>query len=289
MTSRGWCFTLHAKDAAEADLFCLEDAPLGGLPDGARYFIYETELGGDTQSVHIQGYIYFMNSVRMPKKLFGARAHWEKQRGTFDEAAAYCDYEAYARLHGENKDGDVLAGPWEFGERLHQGVSSDMSVALDMVLSGRPLREVAAAVPRQWVFHHRGFESLRSQILPVAPEWRTITVTWYWGATGVGKTRRCHAEAPGLYCVRGHGEWWDGYECQDAILFDEFYGAIRIAHMLRWLDGYRVALPVKGGFTEARWTRVFITSNADPLVLYGSVPADVRAAFFRRVNSIVQM
>lgn len=72
--------------------------------------------------------------------------------------------------------------------------------------------------------------------------------------------------------------------------------------MLNWLDGYPVSLPVKGGFTEARWEHVILTSNVDPKGadkdngqgglewnIYAKVPQEVRDAFFRRITDIIHL
>ena len=81
----------------------------------------------------------------------------------------------------------------------------------------------------------------------------------------------------------------DGYNKQDTIIFDDFYGQIRMADMLRYLDGYPVQLPIKGGFVWAHWTHVWITSNSDPDTWYTSVPAETVAAFRRRITEIIHM
>ena len=66
------------------------------------------------------------------------------------------------------------------------------------------------------------------------------------GPTGCGKTRSAYESTPsGLpkpYFVVMPAQWWDGYNGQDTIIFDDFYGQIRMADMLRYLDGYPVQL-----------------------------------------------
>ena len=53
--------------------------------------------------------------------------------------------------------------------------------------------------------------------------------------------------------------------------------------MLNLLDGYRLRLPIKGGFTYAAWTKIFITSNqiSEP---YSMASIEHKAAFDRRIS-----
>ena len=41
----------------------------------------------------------------------------------------------------------------------------------------------------------------------------------------------CGDDTP--YVVHPNAKWWDGYDGQDTILFDEFYGHIDLEVMLR--------------------------------------------------------
>nr|WAE42409.1 MAG: replication associated protein [Cressdnaviricota sp.] len=288
----GWLFTLHAMSCEEGDAWCL-DGPPYELPHGCRFLIYQVEVAPTSNQVHLQGYVYTNTWERLSfvRRLFDGRAHWEKARGNAAQNIAYC-----------SKEESAVAGPFTFGDPPHQGSSAKLEEAITALKDGATLASVAFDYSQQWALHYRGFESLRRMLLPPVPAWRELYVQWMWGTTGVGKTRAAYAIDPSLYCVRGDGTWWDGYEDQKTILFDEFYGQIKMQDMLRWLDGYPVALPVKGGFTEARWLHVILTSNVDPKGadksngqggyewnVYAKVPDEIRAAFFRRVNDIVNV
>lgn len=287
--SSGWCFTINNavkslewREASEGFL---------DMPRQALYLVYQVEEAPSTGAVHVQGYVYLTSkrTLAFVKDLFPDSPHWERARGTPAQNIAYCTKEPR------------LAGPWEQGDRPAPGKSKPLAAAVELIKEGKGLRAVAEEYPAMIVLHSRGLQALQIHCLPPVIPWRTIEVTWYWGRTGVGKTRRCYEEHPGLYCVRGDGQWWDGYLDQECILFDEFYGQVKCSDMLRWLDGYPCALPVKGGFTEARWTKVYITSNVDPngsheveggaykFNIYPSVPEEVREAFFRRISNITPL
>ncbi len=103
---------------------------------------------------------------------------------------------------------------------------------------------------------------------------------------GVGEDAIDQQNIP--FFVHSDGRWWDGYTSQSVIIFDDFYGQIKISYMLRLLDRYPLRLPIKGGFTWARWTHVFITSNEEPENWWAGaqIPDVVRAALDRRIKVI---
>lgn len=89
-------------------------------------------------------------------------------------------------------------------------------------------------------------------------------------------------------------EWFLNPEAE-VMLFDEFCGQIRVTKMLRYLDEYKVSLPVKGGHCPCYFKAVFICSNTSPNEWYmttdpktgetkSSIPDDVRKALYRRLG-----
>lgn len=87
----------------------------------------------------------------------------------------------------------------------------------------------------------------------------------YWGESGTGKTRKAITDNPGAYMVtkpNGNGViWFDGYEGQEVMILDEFYGWIQYDLLLRLLDRYPLKLQIKGGTVECRANKFVITSN----------------------------
>lgn len=89
-------------------------------------------------------------------------------------------------------------------------------------------------------------------------------------------------------------EWYISPEKQVA-LFDEFCGQIRCQKMLKYLDKYPIALPIKGGHRPCYWRAIFICSNTTPDEWYtkinektgireSTIPEDVRKALYRRIG-----
>lgn len=278
-----WCFTWNASDS-EADSWShATEAPIELYDAGTMvYMVYQVEKG---THVHLQGFLSLQKKqrLRQVEKLLGGHVHLEKTRGSPSEAAAYC-----------KKEDSRLAGPWEWGTAPdRRGKKSKTALAVEAVKSGDSLSKVAADHSIAWAHSYRGLTSLAYMLRP-SPDWREITTTVLWGKTGTGKTRTAFestGSAPKPYFVVMPATWWDGYEGQDSVIFDDFYGQIRLSDMLRYLDGYPLQLPVKGGFTHAQWTKVWITSNCEPSEWWkgSGVPEDAREALMRRINEVLHL
>lgn len=117
------------------------------------------------------------------------------------------------------------------------------------------------------------------------PKWRHLQVYFYHGDPGTGKSRLAHQQTGGEAYVKLDGKWWDGYESQDALIFDDFDGhkSYSIAEMLRWLDGYKMQVNIRNGTRWARWTKVYITTNLEFEELYPLATNKQRAALARRI------
>ena len=117
---------------------------------------------------------------------------------------------------------------------------------------------------------------------------RDLEVLVYWGETGTNKTRTPCDMGAYLWCPNGAQEWWDGYDQEDILLIDQFYGQMRPARLCELLDGYSCRLPIKGGHTYAAWTKVYITSLCHPSTWYKDVPEDVQTKIARRIKKSIQ-
>lgn len=280
--SRLWTFTKQSDDETSITWMLASDDNLPiDNPDSqiVQCLYYQVEEAPTTHKIHLQGFIVtkkrsVFNTI---KKLFPG-CHIEKARGTQEQNVAYC-----------SKSDTKILGPFIIGELEHPGKSTPLESCVDLVKKGSTFKQVCDEYPQVYVKHFRGLQALRFALLSEPPKWRTLEVVYIYGKTGVGKTRYCYELSPNLYKVVNNGQWWDGYYDQESILFDEFYGDIRVKDMLNWLDGYPIQLPIKGGFTYGRWIKVYITSNNPLESLYPTVPLDVREAFIRRITTVVNM
>lgn len=289
---RNVIFTVHGQLESEG----------GALPDlridqtKVEFYIYQHEVGtaahdtpnpGDGRH-HWQGYMELITedaSDRKPlayvKEVLGDnRAHIEERIGSQALAIKYCSKET-TRLPG------TAPIQWGTPRSSKQGRRTDLLEVIADVKDGMALSTIrlkhAEQVSRSFQWTNA---IVADHIRLSAPINRDIVVTVYWGPPGVGKTRRVYHEAGGdPYQVAipsdPHKIWWDGYETQDAILIDDFYGWISYPLMLHLLDRWKYRLEVKGSTTYPYWTKVYITSNKPPEEWWPNT--DV-GALWRRLN-----
>lgn len=257
MTSKNWCFTLFSESLADIDLIADPvPAPIAlWKEDKMNFLIYQLEEAPDTHRRHLQGFVQLKKKARVTgaKKCFEPHSpHFEIMRGTSAEAKAYCE-----------KEDSRVAGPWTWGELIVQGSRTDLASAAKAIKEGASKRKIAEDYPEVAIKFSKGLDSYR-HTLDKCPKWRDLIVTYIWGEPGVGKTRAVWDSVDDptkLYKVEGDGRWWDGYDGQDAILFDDFRGQVPFIKMLAYLDGHPSQMEVKGGWVYAKWTKVWITAN----------------------------
>jgi len=217
----------------------------------------------DAGTPHTQGYFETTRNYTLKvmisalqKKIPGA--HIEIRRGTQDEAIAYTE-----------KSDTRIAGPFKYGtQKPGQGSRSDIHTAISTLKRTRDLKQVAELHTPEFVKYHRGFELYLSLTDTRERAWKT-QIRIYWGKSRTGKSYRATQEAKALgggvfYLQRpssGSTVWWDGYDGQDNIIIDEYYGWIVISDFLRFLDSYPMRVQVKGSSRTFLAHTIFITSN----------------------------
>ncbi|GFQ75227.1 replication-associated protein [Trichonephila clavata] len=108
------------------------------------------------------------------------------------------------------------------------------------------------------------------------------------GPTGRGKTGqiRYNYDINEIYW-KPHGQWWDGYNNQKVVVFDEFYSWYPYGDLLRLLDRYPLKVPIKGSFCEFNSEIVYITSNQHWNTWFPNIPD--KSAFLRRMTVAIDM
>lgn len=239
---RRWALTFYEKPDFVLDT------------DKVRYFIAGEETCPDTGRTHWQSYIEFFN----PQRLNGVKSlvddqkvHAEIAKGTALQNRTYC-----------SKDGNIYR---EEGTMSAQGKRNDL-VALRTHF--KESKDVRAAIEDDNLIHHVAkfprLVNTLSLMYSVERSWTTELYVYY-GPPGTGKSHTAFEEAQALGAVyfKPDGQWWDGYEGQETVIFEDFRGETGLPNLLRLADRYPMRVPVKGGFAQFITKRIYITSNLD--------------------------
>lgn len=264
--SKNWCFT---------DFEILEyDNIFAEYSDLIRYMCQGKEICPKTKKEHIQGWIQFKTKKRMSrvKKILGtAKIHLEPCRGNEFDNDKYC-----------KKDNNYKI----YGKFISQGHRTDLETALKIIRSDKGMDKIEEEVPNLILRYSTGLKELiRINQKKLSKKFRKINTELLYGNTGTGKTRYAVEKNNDYYMITGDSlKWWDGYQGEKTLIIDEYNNDVPITKMLNLLDGYQLRLPIKGGFTYARWTQVYITSNLSPDEIHSNAKPKHRDALWRRIQ-----
>lgn len=275
-TSRGWCFTIHnyTDEQLRRGMVWLETHECIGISAGL-------EISPKTGSPHIQGYVRLNDSVKKGRfrKIIGPNS---KGLENFWMKKANADWTANAKY--TSKDENVI---WfKIPPVSHQGVRTELDEFKEAIKRKADDAELFEKHLPVLAKYPKLENRLKQSFLKAQTrEFRDVQVIVHWGKTGTGKTRTPYEEGAFLFDDYDNG-WWDGYDGESVICLDEFYGGIKFSSLLRWLDGYQLRLKIKGGFTYAQWSKVYITSNVPPSQWYPNINDERKNALFRRFSQI---
>jgi len=276
MQSRNYCFTLNNYTPEEVK-------SLKELAAHVTFICFQSETG-ESGTKHLQGVLQFPRKLgpRTVKSHVGERSHIEVVRGTLEQAVAYCSKE-------DTYNGEVR---FQSGQYVTQGIRTDIEAFNLRIKTGASDADLINEHLNEFYKYHRVVDRVRLAF-QVPRTWE-MEVNVYWGKSGSGKTRRAFEEAGTSYYFVSKGDqnqttWWDGYDGQDSVIIDDFYGWLPWSFMLRLLDRYPFTVQIKGGTVNFRSKKIFITSNSAPHNWYKNIPNNDMTPLLRRINKIEEM
>lgn len=267
---RNVCFTINNPDGSEIDKLRSWDL--------VSYCAVGHEVGA-SGTPHLQGYLEFHRQVDLAvlKNRVSHSIHVEERRGTPVQARDY----ALKDDHPDNVHWGVMS---------EQGHRSDLDGPLNALMSGVSIPAVARLYPHQFVKFHKGLTVLKSHLID--PRCLPPRVCVIYGATGTGKSReaRLRTDLPYVWGPE-QGSWFDGYEGQLDVIFEEFRGQLPFGTLLRLLDRYDCRVQIKGGSVQFVAMNIIFTSPVHPQHWYPYL-ADQEGKMdqlFRRIHEIVEL
>lgn len=249
-----------------------------------RYIYTGLEVAPTTKRLHYQGFIQFKRQVRRKKlqTMFDNKCWCNPMRGNFESNKTYCAKEKF-------RDTWFERGKW-----TSQGKRPDLDNIKLMIQKGSTMYDVANEYFGDYIRYHRGFEKYKGMFdKSTSGSRREIKCNLIFGKSGTGKTQyvldKYGDDNIFIMSFSNKTEWWDGYQGEKIILFDDYNNNLRIDRLLRLLDKYKCRLPIKCGFTWAKWVEVFITTNLSLKELHGGAKPEHKRALFRRLHNVYTM
>lgn len=210
------------------------------LQEACTYYVIGKERCPNTGKRHLQGYCEFKNP-RKPKKVLG-ECHFETRKGTAEEAANYC-----------KKEENFL----EWGTISRQGTRSDIDTVRDWVNKGETMHYITQ--------NATSYQSMKCAELIhkyIKPKSRNPRVWWIYGPSGTGKTELAYELAgEEAYCYGDTGDFWDGYQGETNIIFDDLRpNDIKFNVLLRLLGKFPARVNVKGTSMAFKGETICITA-----------------------------
>lgn len=272
-TGQYWVGTLNNYTVDELRLF----QTIQSSDDRIAYISFGRETGAEG-TPHLQFHLETSRKMRFRtlNRLLGNRCWLAVRKGSFEQAQEYVE-----------KDGDFET----FGARISRsrGARTDLEGLREALSQRVPLSVISNDFFKEYMRYRRSISGYVA--LHAVPRTWVCSVIVYYGKTGTGKTRSVFDNAVNVtdvWVYPGNG-WFDGYEGQEIVLFDDFSGSeFKLPYLLKLLDRYPMRVPIKGDFVNWAPKEIYITSNLDPKSWFPNAHQEHVEALFRRFTNTVK-
>lgn len=234
------------------------------------YLVAAREEAPSTGHVHAHIYVQFPSPRRLSiKKL--CTAECEKCYGSPQQNEAYV-----------KKDGDIIV---EEGEIRKKGGKSIKDVE-------NMSKEERKDLPVQLYNIVQKIEEKEDNDLIPEECFKEVEVYWYWGESGVGKTRSVMKEIgkEKFNMVKFENGFWHGIGNAKIALYDDFRDThMKPTELINFIDYYIHPMNIKGGSVKNKYEKIYITSIQDPEKIYNNMPEEYKKQWIRRIKKIFQL
>lgn len=290
-----WCFTNHdveeIDDDAEIDFHRRLKSVVSPIrsasdhcPDTNKwcnYVVYGREFCPKTCKYHLQGYLQLQ--ARSTRRCIQARLgvlnlHLEPSKSGPEENISYC-----------KKDGDWCElGTPRFNPTPKGGTGAEAGAIKKEIIrlikeENHGIDELLEQFPTHWDF------ICKANRLRHRRSGRAFCLYLH-GSPGSGKTFSTElvCKELGLTCYKKcpGNKWFDGYEGEDVIMFEEFTSCVTCSTFLSLCDGKPPLMENKGGNVSISSPVYIFCTNIAPEDQYPDLPVVRKKAFLRRLDQV---
>jgi len=215
------------------------------------YLIFGYERG-ESNTPHLQGFIHFRNALRFSTlKQWLPRAHWEKRKGSIQQAADYCKKEGNFQEFGE-----IPSDPKDKGNKSKETWTTILAKAEE-----GDHKWIKKNHPKVWVNLSHRLESLRRPNISIIEG--ELLHEWWVGPTGTGKSKTVWELYPSHY-QKELNKWWCGYKDEQVVVIEEWSpkNDCTGSQLKIWADRYPFTGQIKGGsLKQIRPLKIVVLSN----------------------------
>lgn len=275
ISSRNWCFTI----------FNYDDALIEHLKnlDKIKHCVFQEECCPSSGKKHLQGHVIWISVKTMSackKALKSPTCHLEVMRGTPKQSTEYCTKDETHVTDGSR----VEIGVCPKGK----GTRSDLEECINRIRLGElKYNDIELDYPQLFVQYRNGLREICDKYHGKPRNFKSHVSVFY-GKSGTGKSLKAFESSNDVYVLRCNKSqvWFDGYNYNDTLIIDDFYGWIPFNMLLNLLDRYSMKVDVKGGAMEFNSKNIIITSNKSPLEWYPNLSNEHKYALLRRLDNV---
>ena len=240
-----------------------------------QYGIATLEKAPTTGHKHIHCYVQFKQQTKVSKEKT-ANCRIDPCKGSAQQNINYIK-----KVDDPDKRGDII---WEEGSPIHKGGPTIKE------LKEMP-KEERDNLPGLYFNIVNKLNQEDAKMLKGSEMFKETKVYWYWGESGLGKTKRAYEEIGERTFneVKFDGNFWHGAsENCNIALYDDFRdGDMKPRELINFIDYNKHIMNVKGGSIRNQYTEIYITSIQSPEEIYKNVGEEPRKQWLRRITEIL--